>query len=418
MGPDGPRRRRRGIPRVLRHRRFDVYWGGIVLSEIGARGTIVANYFHVHELTGSTAQTGLVGLAQAAALILLSPVAGAWADRLDRARLLQASQAVSLAVSGVLAGLTLTGAVRPWHILASVLVNTAAEAVERPCRTALIPALVPRTDLVQAFALVNPSRELAVLLGPAIAGLLTATSGIASVYLLDCATYVTLIIAVAVLRIRTPRSAGATTVRRDIAEGFRWITGRPLVLQLIALDLSAGLFATYRAVLPALSTDVLGVGPEGYGLLSAAPSAGALLGTAVLFPLLHHVRAGAVVLWATAAYGAAIAGLGLSTAFVAALLAAAAAGAADAMATSLRQAAVQLEVPDRLRGRVTSSYQIASRGGPAAGEVLVGSLAAVIGPGGALVAGAVAPIAAAAVAAATGSAVTRYRVPGSDDRVR
>src|SRR5690606_13211106 len=153
------------------------------LSEIGARGTIVANLYHIYQLTGSTLQTGLVGLVQALALIVLSPLGGAWADRVDRRLLVGLMQGLALLVSLGLAMLTLTDTIEPWQILLAVLLATAAETFDRPARQALIPALVPERDLVNAFALVNPSREMAILVGPALAGLLMAYWGPAGMYL-------------------------------------------------------------------------------------------------------------------------------------------------------------------------------------------------------------------------------------------
>ena len=87
------------VPAIMRNRRFDLYWSGVVLSEIGTRGTFAANLYHMYILTGSTLQTGLIGLAQAVALIVLSPFGGAWADRMDRRRLVQSMQALALLVS-------------------------------------------------------------------------------------------------------------------------------------------------------------------------------------------------------------------------------------------------------------------------------------------------------------------------------
>jgi neurotransmitter:Na+ symporter, NSS family len=125
---------------------------------------------------------------------VLSPLGGAIADRLDRRRLLQGSQLLSLLASAGLAAATFLGAVQVWHIILAVLVNTSAVSFERPARDALIPALVPRSELVQAFALLNPSREVAILVGPALAGVLMAVWGPEAMYLFDVASYATIIV--------------------------------------------------------------------------------------------------------------------------------------------------------------------------------------------------------------------------------
>jgi MFS family permease len=288
----------------MRHRDFRRYWVGIVLSEIGTRGTIAAVLYHVYLLTGSTVQVGLVGLAQAVALLGISPLGGAIADRMDRRRLLQISQTLSLIASATLATVTLLDIVAVWQILLVMLVNTAAGSFERPARDALIPSLVPRGELVRAFALVNPSRELAVLLGPAIAGLLIAWAGPEAMYLLDVLSYVVIIITL--FFIRTPAlvpDAIRPNLWSSIGEGLVFVRRRPLILQLMSLDLSATVFGAYRVILPALATDILMVGARGYGLLSAAPSAGALLGSVLIYRTMHRARAGHLVLLSTAAYG-------------------------------------------------------------------------------------------------------------------
>jgi len=400
------------VPDLLRNRDFDLYLCGVVLSEIGSRGTFAANLFHIYTLTESTLQTGLVGLFQAGALVALSPLGGVYADRLQRRRLLQVTQTLSLFVSLALATLTITGTITPWQILVSVLLNTAAETFDRPARQSLIPALVRKEDLVGAFALLNPSREIAILIGPALAGLLIAGFGPQAMYLTDVASYAAMVLILQLLRVPpTSSEARRGGVRANIREGFAWLRHRPLILQLIGLDLACSLFAAYRALLPALSTDVLDVGPSGYGILSAAPSAGALIGSALLFRLVRSVRSGHIILGATAAYGLAAITLAQAPGFALALAGAMGLGMFDAMHTTIRHATVQLEVPDEIRGRVTSTYQIASRGGPALGDLNVGAIASVLGPVTAMSLGGVVPILAAAVAAVRGRRVRDYQVP-------
>lgn len=403
---------RERLPPLLRNRRFDLYWGGVVLSEIGTRGTFAANLFHMYVLTDSTLQTGLIGLAQAVALIVLSPLGGAWADRMNRRRLLQCMQAFSLVVSLGLAVATLADVIEPWHIVLAVLLNTSAETFDRPARQALIPALVPKSDLVQAFALINPSREIAVLTGPALAGFLIAGFGPAGMYLVDVVSFAVLVVVLQCLRISGHSTAEAkqSSVWHNIKEGFAWMRHRPLILQLIGLDLSCTLFGAYRVVLPALSTDVLHVGPSGYGILSAAPAVGALIGAAWVFRIARTARSGRIVLAATIGYGVATIGLAQAPAFLLAVVGAAGIGLFDAMHTAIRHAAVQLEAPDEIRGRVTALYQIASRGGPALGDLNIGALAGPLGPGLALAIGGVLPILAGGVSYA-GRLVRDYQVP-------
>ena len=372
----------RSVPDVLRNRDFNLYWAGVVLSQIGTRATVAANLYHVYHLTGSIAQTGLVGAGQAVALLVLSPLGGVLADRWDRRRLLQASQAVAMLVAGALAVATLTGHIAAWQVVLSVVFTTAASTFDQPARQALIPALVPRVQLPQAFALINPSREVAVLLGPAIAGVLIAVGGPGLVYAADAVTYAALVVVLQVLRVPTLEGAGtAVSIWRQLVDGVAFVRGRRMIWMLMSLDLSATIFGAYRVTLPALCAIVFHVGPQGYGLLSAAPSAGALLATYTIFRVVDRTRRlGRVLLTATVLYGLSNVFLAQAHLFWIAVLAGLLIGACDAMATTIRQAAVQLETPDELRGRVSAIYQMASRGGPALGDTLMGGVAGLLGP--------------------------------------
>jgi MFS family permease len=386
--------RRTRLPTVLHNRDFNLYWAAVILSQIGTRGTVAANFYQVYALTDSIAYTGLVGAAQAVALLVLSPLGGALADRIDRRRLLQAAQGVALLVAAVLAWLTLAGQARAWHVVLSVVLTTAAATFDQPARQALIPALVPRAQIGQAIALLNPSRELAVLLGPLLAGVLITIAGPGLMYLVDAVTYAVLVAVLAVLRTPGLRPSGERrSVFASIVDGAHYIARRPLIYNLMALDVSATVFSAYRVLLPAIALDVLHVGSTGYGVLSSAPSAGALLAAYLVFRTVQHSRRqGRILLVSTALYGVAAILLAHASVFVLAVLAAGLLGAFDAMATTIRHAAVQIDTPDEIRGRVTAFYQMSSRGGPALGDVVVGAFAGLVGPVAALTVGALAPI--------------------------
>jgi MFS family permease len=400
------------LPAVLRHRDFDLYWGGVVLSQVGTRAAVAANLYQVYELSHSTLEVGFVGIAQAVALVVLSPLGGVLADRMDRKRLLQYSQAAALVVSVALAAVTLSGVATTWMVVVSSLLATAAATFDQPARQALIPALVPRHQLVDAIALINPSRELAVLVGPALAGVLIAVAGgPGAVYVFDAATYAVLVLTLLAIRATTPLATGPREpLLHALREGVVEFTRRPIVWQMVALDLAATVFSAYRVLLPAFALDVLHAGPTGYGLLSAAPSAGALIGSVLVFKLVRSRRSGVLVLTSTALYGVVILAFAHASVFWLALVLAGLLGVADAVATTVRHAAVQVETPDELRGRVSAIYQMASRGGPAVGDGLVGAVAGALGPVGALTLGGLVPIAAALATALGGRTVRSYSI--------
>jgi MFS family permease len=371
---------------------------------------MAANLWQVLLLTNSTAQVGLVGLAEAVALLLLAPLGGAVADRMDRRTLLQITQSTSLVASFGLTLATFSGTIQPWHIYLAVVAVSASQTFEGPARLALIPALVSRQRVVDAFALTNPTRELAILLGPPLAGILIATVGPGYVYAFDALTYALLVVFLAFISV-APIAAAARheSVWASIFEGFKYVKERRLIWQLMALDFSAMFFGAYRVVLPTLARDILGVGAAGYGVLGAAPAAGAIAGSAAVFRLRGFERKGWLILGATAGYACACMVLARAALFPVALGAATAIGLCDAMATTLRQVLVQVETPDRLRGRVTAAYQMVSRGGPSLGQAPMGALAVTVGAPGALTLGALVTLVAAVVMTLRSETIRRYK---------
>ncbi|HET6316801.1 MAG TPA: MFS transporter, partial [Chloroflexota bacterium] len=400
----------RVLPAVLNEPGFRLFWLGTVFSQIGTRGTVAANLWQVLQLTNSTLQVGLVGLAEALALLLLAPLGGAVADRMDRRTLLQVTQSISLLASLSLTLLTFSGLIQPWHIYTAVVAISAAQSFEGPARQALIPALVRKELIVDAFALVNPTRELAILIGPAFAGVFIATVGAGWVYAFDAFTYGTLVAALALIALPRLAPAGKReSVWRSIITGFAYVKDHRLIWQLMSLDFAATFFIGYRVLLPSLARDVLNVGASGYGLLVAAPAAGAIMGSAAVFRMRKFPRKGALVLAATVGYAVAAMLLAHAPAFGVALVAAGSLGVFDAITTTLRQAVVQLDTPDELRGRVTSAYQMVSRGGPSLGQAQMGVLAAQLGAPLALTVGASVTMLYAVVLSVFGRTVRDYR---------
>jgi MFS family permease len=402
---------RANLPAIFRHRSFTLYLSGVALTQIGTNGTFAAMLYHVYTITGSTVQVGLVGASRGLATVLLSPLGGHYADRVDRKRLLQVSQAFSMLVSLALAAVTISGSVNTAQIMGAALLTSAAATFDSSARKAIIPGMVPRAELVQAVALVNPTNQVGKLVGPSLGGLLIAVGGPELMYLLDAFTYVALIVILGLLTVPALDLRGRDLrFWASLKEGIAYVRDRPVIYQLMGLDLSATLFAAYRVVLPALAVDVLGVGPTGYGLLSAAVPAGALIGGVVVYRLARSaVPAGHAVLAATASYGFAAILLAHAGSFSVALIAAAGLGVFDAIGTTIRHAAVLLETPDELRGRVSAIYGMASRGGPAIGDMNIGWLSGILGATAALTLGGMVPIALAGLLAVSSKTVRAYR---------
>lgn len=397
---------------VLADVRFRRYLVSMVSAQLVTQGTFAAILYQVYVVTGSTAQVGLVGGARALVWIGFSPIGGHLTDRFDRKTVLQVSQCTSLVASAILAVTTFTDTASVAAIVAAATLNSAAATVENPARKALVPALVSREDTVQGYAVVNVGHEVGTLVGPALGGLLIAVGGPGLVYAFDVTVYVAAILVLASIPLpRTHQHAEPLRLGRGIAEGFAFLRRRPLVVHLMALDAVSMLFGMYRVVLPALALDVLEVGPTGYGLLGSAPSIGAMVGGLVAYRLASStLSSGVVVLGASAALGASVALLGNARNMAMALVAVAAFGLADAVAKTIRHAAIMLETPDELRGRIGAIYGMAAGGAPSLGELNLGWLSGLLGIPLALTVGGLVPMVWAAGLAVLVPALRDYRV--------
>jgi hypothetical protein len=223
--------------------------------------------------------------------------------------------------------------------------------------------------------------QLASIVGPTLMGLLIARYSVGLVYCLNAASFVSVIGALLLMR-PAPPPPGEERPRvswHAALEGLRFIRHSRLLLSLMLLDFFANLFASANTLLPVFATDILKVGPAGYGWLVAAPSVGALLGASAMAVVPPIRRQGAVVLWAVFAFGLATIAFGVSRSFELTFLALAGTGAADTVSMVLRQTIRQLATPDYLRGRMTSVNMLFVQGGPQLGELEAGLVAGWLG---------------------------------------
>lgn len=368
---------------------FRRFAGSLLCTQLGAQLVQTAIFWQVYELTGSALLLGLTGLARAAPHMVLSLVGGVIADRANRVRLIQAGQAANALAVFALAAVTLAGSVEVWHLYAVTFLNSAFTAVTQPARTALIPRLVPEGNLVNAIALNATIQQSSQIIGPAIAGVAIGAAGLGATYLLNGAAYLGAI--VVIVGIRTPATPPTTSDSpwRSFIEGLEFVRQKPVIVSLLVLDLGATVLGSYRALLPIFAA-ALGVGAAGFGLLSAAPGVGALIGAAGMLSLGDMRYKGLYTVCGVLAYCVALVLLALSPWFVLTLVAAGLLGTTNAVQMIPRNSAILAISPDALRGRVEAFRSMLAGGGPSVGYTLSGALAAALGPPLALVAGAVA----------------------------
>jgi MFS family permease len=391
---------------------FRMLWLGEVVSHIGRHITVVALPFQVYELTRSPLAVGLIGLVQFVPLVVLSPVGGALADSMDRRKLMLLTQMGLVGTSLLFVGGALAERPPLWFLYSVAAVSAALAALDSPARTAAIPNLVGRDRLSSALALNQVLFQVSDIVGPALGGLLIARVGLVWAYAVDALTFLAAIAAILALpRLHPKRSEGDPEVRGlgAIREGFAYLRGRRVLQSTFVIDLNAMIFGMPRALFPVLALDVFRVGPQGLGLLYAAPAIGALAG-ALLAGWVRHVRhQGRAVLWAVTVWGLAIVGFGLSTeAFVLALVFLGVAGAADVVSAILRGTILQESVPDSLRGRLSSIHFMVVVGGPRLGDLEAGAVAQLTSPMFSVVSGGAACVAGVALLAMLVPQFARY----------
>ena len=373
---------------ALRHRDFSIYWAGSVLSQVGSQFTTVAMAWQIYELTNSPLELGLLGLARGAPMLALLLFGGLLADAVNRRHLMMATQIGQMCVSASLAVMTLAGKVSPPVLYAASLFLALFSSLEQPARTAIIPNLVPRSDLTNALALTGTQRYVATIVGPSLAGLLLAHSGPTLCYAVDAVSWLAMLAALFIMRPLAQVAGGRQAISMQaLREGLEFVWTHPVILSMMALDFGQNFFGSGRALLPIYARDILSVGPRGLGLLYSATSAGALLMGTVMSVRRQVRRAGACVLVSVAIYGIFTTLFGVSHLFWFSFLMLASAGAANTVSFVLRNTINQLLTPDEIRGRVTSVNSMFTNTGPQLGQFEAGALASMIGPVGATAVG-------------------------------
>lgn len=361
------------------------------MSGIAYQMLVVAIGWQLYALTNSARDLGFVGLAQFVPMFLVTPIAGHVADTFDRRRVIAICQIITALAGVALAIGTLGGWLGRLEIFALVAVLSMARAFEFPTISALLALIVPRDNLTQATALYSSANQTAIILGPALGGLIYMLHPSAAYF---AASALALVAATQSIRIDAPapeRKREAITFE-TISAGVRFIRHTPEILGAISLDLFAVVLGATTALLPIFARDILGTGPWGLGLLRAAPAVGAL--SMAVFLAYHPMRskAGPKMFGAVALFGLATIVFGLSTHLALSLGALVIMGASDVVSVVVRQSLVQVRTPDEMRGRVGAVNAMFISSSNQLGDFRAGEMAAAIGVVPAVIAGGIGAI--------------------------
>ncbi len=370
---------RRGFT-ALRHRNYRLYISGQIVSLVGTWMQSVSQPWLVLILGGSPFQLGMVLALQYAPSMLLAPLGGVLADRIDKRKALIATQVAAMVEAAILAVLTFSGAVQIWHIFVLAGVLGMVSAVDMPVRQAFAAELVPREDLVNAIALNSATFNAARVIGPAVAGVTLALFGPAVNFAINSVSYLAvltgLVMMVPAEIRRVPRPESPVSVRSSLAEGIRYARHSPMVLWPLTLLGGVALFGmNFQTLLPLYTRNVLGLGADGYGALYAAMGVGSLAGSLMLAfsggrrPLLRYILGGG------AAFVLFEAVLGMIRFPIGAFAAVIVLGFASMLMVNTINVTVQNSVPDALRGRIMALYVTVFAGSAPLGGLFAGGMA-------------------------------------------
>ncbi|HSE17989.1 MAG TPA: MFS transporter [Pyrinomonadaceae bacterium] len=399
---------------ALRHRDFRLLWLGQIVSVTGSQMQFVAINWHVYLLTKSAFALGLVGLFRGVPIIVCSLAGGVIADAVDRKKLMIVTQTVMLVSAALLTAGTLAGLESVWPIYLLSAFAAAAQAFDTPARQAFMPTLVPEEDFPNAVSLGIIVFNVAIIVGPAIAGFILAETGPAIIYGVNALSFLAVI--GALIAMQTSGKPDLQRGRREalsfgaLKEGLRFVWHTPIIVQTMTLDFAATFFASATLLLPIFAQERLHVGARGYGFLAAAPAIGSVLTALVMARIGSFRKQGRLVVASVAVFGVATAGFGVSTIYWLSLLMLAITGAADTVSTVLRQTIRQLVTPNHLRGRMTSINMMFFMGGPQLGELEAGSVAALIGAPLSVVTGGLGSLICAAIAAVKSKSLMEFEI--------
>ncbi len=371
---------------LLVRRPYALYLSGRFCGTLATGSQSVVVAWEVYEIARQTMTVaeaafavGMIGLVQFLPLVALTLVAGEAADRYDRRRILALCYLAQLFTAAGLALRSEAGGGLP-AVFALAALFGCARAFFQPTASALGPMLVPPPLLPRAIATNSLAAQVASIAGPALGGLLCAASPVIG-YLVSAGLYATAAGCALLIRADTrPHVEPGRSRVAQIREGLGYVWRNKLVFGAISLDLFAVLLGGATGLLPVFARDVLGVGPEGFGVLRSSPAVGAVLVAAYLAARPIRSRAGPKMLLAVGLFGLMTVVFAFSRSLPLSVLALAVLGGADMVSVFTRQSLVQIATPDRMRGRVSAVSTLFIGASNELGEFESGVVARFLGP--------------------------------------
>lgn len=364
---------------------FRRLWLGSAVSAVGSQLTLVAVSLEVYGLTEDSFYVGLLGVFALVPLVFGGLLGGSIADSHDRRQVALLATLVLWLTTGMIALQSWLQLGNVWVLYLLVALQSAAQAINQPARSAIIPVLIRKELLPAANALSMVSFGLALTAGPLLAGVLVAWVGFGWTYTLDFISFAFVLWAVYRLPSMPPAGSVGRAGIRSVVEGFRFLGTRPNLRMTFIIDLVAMILAQPRALMPAIGALMIGGGESTVGILLASTAVGAFLAGLFSGPLGQVRWQGSAVVWSVMGWGASIAGFGVVVLLagrtddggatlwlIPAALCCALAGIADSISSVFRNTILQAATPDHLRGRLQGVFIVVVAGGPRVGDLLAG----------------------------------------------
>lgn len=400
---------------------FRRLWLGSAVSALGSQLTLVAVSLEVYRLTQDSLYVGLLSLFALVPLVFGGLLGGSIADAHDRRTVALLASSVLWLTTAALALQAWLEVGNVWLLYALVAVQSGAQAINQPARSAIIPVLVRKELLPAANALSMMIFGLTMTAGPLLAGVLVAWVGFGWTYTIDVISFAFAFWALLKLPSMPPGEHARPAGLRSVVEGFRFLGTRPNLRMTFVIDLVAMIFAQPRALLPAIGALMIGGGEATVGILLASMAVGAFLAGLFSGPLGGVRRQGAAVVWSVMGWGGSVAAFGLVVVLAGhsgddgvgmwllpAALCCALAGIADSVSAVFRTTILQASTPDHLRGRLQGVFVVVVAGGPRIGDMLAGGATKLLNEGWVLLLGGVLCIAVAWILARQQVGFLRY----------
>ncbi len=366
--------------RALRHRNFQLFFSGQLISLIGTWMQSVEQSWLFYRMTGSALLLGSVGFASQVPVFLFAPLGGIAADRFNRRHIVIATQTAAMLLAFVLAALTLFHKVQVWHVFVLASLLGVVNAFDIPGRQSFLVDMVGKEDLMNAIALNSSMFNGARVIGPAIAGILVAKIGEGWCFFANAVSYIAVIIGLLLMRVIAPMRAAMASPLEHMMEGFRFVNRTaPIRALLLLLGLVSLVGMPYVVLMPIFADQILHGGARGLGILMGATGVGALLGALTLAFREGVKGLGRWVAWCCAGFGASLIIFALSRTFWVSVILLLPVGYCMMLQMACSNTLIQVMVPDALRGRVMAVYSMMFMGMAPIGALFGGALAERLG---------------------------------------